>query len=151
MWGYQLKLNCLHGYFIFEENASGQISEYMSLTGLSLVKKNNYYTFQYLLDSPRYSLAGKNYLNLPATKTFEGNEWEVFEENGFIYDFTLNLLVPIQSVFKKTTIKVAGNRFISPGLILPGSITDDGSRVKGYSAWYSKERATWLYSEVSYV
>lgn len=146
-----MKLDCIHGYFIFNETKSGQISDFMSLTGLSLVKKDTYYTFEFLQNAKNYSLVGLPYLGVPATATFEGSIGEVFEENGFVYDFTLGLVRPILSIVQKTKISLAGNRYVSNGLILPGSITDGGDRVKGYSAWYSRERQTWNYTVVEYV
>ncbi len=146
-----MKIKCLHGYFIFEETKVGQISDFMSYSGLSLVPKDNYFTFEDLALAPDFSLAGKSYLGFTALETFAGRPWEVFEANGVIYDFTLGELVPILSVTQTTEIKLAGNRFISPGLILPGSLTDGGERVKDYAAWFSRETQKWLYSEVTYV
>lgn len=148
-----MKLDCIHGYFIFNETKSGQISNFMSLTGLSLVQKDTYYTFEALQDAKQYSLVASPYLGVPALVNFEGKPWEIFEENGFVYDFSLGLVRPILSIVQKTSVKQAGNTFWSPGLILPGSVTDDGRRVKGYSAWYSRDRAPngWRYTAVYYV
>lgn len=146
-----MKVDCIHGYFIFNETKSGQISNFMSYTGLSLVKKDTYYTFEFLEDAKNYSLAGLPYLGVTAIETFEGNIWDVFEANQIVYDFTMGIVKPILSVVQKTSISLAGNRFIANGLILPGSITDDGKRVKGYSAWYSREVRQWKYTAVYYV
>lgn len=118
-----MKLDCIHGYFIFNETKSGQISDFMSLTGLTLVKKDTYYTFEFLQDAKKHSLAGLPYLGIPAITTFEGNIWDVFEANEFVYDFTLDLVRPILSVVQKTKISLAGNRFVSNGLILPGFLS----------------------------
>lgn len=146
-----MRLDCKHGFFIFQETKAGQISDYMSLSGATLVEKDNYYTFEALKDAPKYSLTGKPYLGIPAVATFEGNPWEVFEENEFVYDFTTGLVRPLISIVQRVSIAVAGNKFISNGLILPGSFTDAGKRITGYSAWYSRDRLTWNYSAVYYV
>lgn len=146
-----MKLRCMHGFFIFEEVKVGEVSAFASYTGLLLAPKGPYFTFEALANAPDYSIKGKALLGFTATKTFAGNPWEVFEANGVIYDFTSGTLKPIGSITQKTKINLAGNRFTSPGLILPGSVTDDGKRVKDYAAHFSKERLTWLYSEVSYV
>lgn len=146
-----MKLECKHGYFMFSESKSGQISDWMSSTGATLVSVDNYYTFEALELAKKYSIATSPYLGVPAIETFEGEIWEVFEENGFVYNLSTGLVVPISTVVQKISLKVAGNKFISNGLILPGSITDDGSRVKGYSAWYSRDRLTWNYSRIDYV
>lgn len=146
-----MRVRCLHGYFIFDEMRQGQISDFMNLTGLSLVSKDNYYTFEGLEDAPEYSLLGKNYLNLPAVALYEGKPWEVFEANEFVFDFTTGLLVPIVSITRLVEIKQAGNLFVTNGLIQPGSLTKEGKRVKDYAAWFSRDRLTWHYSEVTYV
>lgn len=146
-----MRVRCLHGYFIFDEMRQGQISDFMNLTGLSLVPKDNHYTFEGLEDAPEHSLIGKTLLNLPAIALFEGKPWEVFEANEVVFDFTTGLLVPITSVARIIEIKQAGNMFITNGLILPGSLTAEGKRVKDYAAWFSRDRLTWHYSEVAYV
>lgn len=148
-----MRIDCLHGYFKFTETKSGQISDYVSLTGAKLVSKENYFTFDYIKEAPLYSLAAKPYLGVPAIKTFEGYPWEVFEANGLIFDFQLNIVRPILTVVNRVKIQAAGQYYVSNGLILPGSITDDGKRVKGYSAWHSRQRSVsaWHYAEVQFV
>ncbi len=146
-----MRLRCLHGYFIFEAQQLGQVSDFMSYTGFPLVSKGNHYTFEALEDAPEYSLAGLDLLGIPALETFEGKPWEVFEANGFVYNFLIDQVVPIESVTRVVSIEQAGNRYISNGLILPGSVTRNGDRVKGYEGWFSRDRLTWLYSEVDFV
>lgn len=145
-----MKVKCLHGYFIFEELRAGQVSEFISYLGISLVPKDNYYTFDFIKNIPDYSIEGVSFLNLSASKTFEGKPWEIFEANNFIYDFNLNQLRLISTVTLQTKVLIAGNRFISQGLIMPGSTTQNG-RVKNYSAWYSRDTQRWLYTEVDFV
>lgn len=145
-----MRVRCLHGYFIFDETRSGQLSEFMSLTeGYELTRVGDRYIFSDLEEAPRYSLKNGELLNTVATVNFEGEPWEVFEANGLVYNFETGLLVPITSITQTISIDVAGNRYISNGLILPGSITADGDRVKDYSAWLTRGR--WYYSEVSLV
>lgn len=145
-----MRIKCIHGYFIFSESQAGQVSDFMSLTGLELVSQGDEYTFADLANAPKYSLAGKSYLGIPAIETFEGEPWEIFEANSWVYDFSRGLVVPIASITQTTTLKLAGNRYVSPGLLLPGSITEDG-RVRDYSAWFSLQTGRYLYSEVGYV
>jgi len=123
----------------------------MSLTGLSLVKWRDAYTFEAIVEAPDFSIIGSPVLGVPATVTHEGEPWEVFEENGLVYDFGKGLVLPINSIAQTVKIGLAGNRFISNGLILPGSLTVDGKRVKDYSAWFSRDTLRWLYSAVEYV
>lgn len=147
-----MRVKCLHGYFLFEETKVGQVSDFMSRTGLSLVPVGTRYTFEALVDAPKYSLAGKALLGgFTAIETFEGEPWEVFEANGVIFDFGTDTVKPITAITQRTSVKLAGNRFVSPGLILPGTLTEEGKRVRDYAAWFSRDRLTWLYSEVGYV
>lgn len=146
-----MKVKCLHGFFIFEDTAQGQISDFMSYTGLEIEKKGNYFTFSDLINAPDFSIKNKSYLNETAIKTFEGNPWDVFEQNEFIYDFTSGLIKPITSIVNTVTINHSGNKFVTNGLILPGSLTAEGERVKDFSAWYSRQTLRWIYDEVVYV
>ena len=145
-----MKARCLHGFFIFEETKAGQVSDFMSYTGLILVPRGTYFTFEFLKDAPNYSIEGESYLGFTAIKTFAGEPWEVMKANGIIYDFSTGVLKPLLSVTQLVSIKTAGHRYISNGLILPGSLTDAGMRVTDYAAHYSKETLRWLYSEVTY-
>jgi hypothetical protein len=146
-----LKIKCLHGFFIFEESRAGEISDFIQLVQFDLVPWENHFTFADLVAAPEYSLVGKSYLGTPAVATYAGRPWEVMEANGFVYNFNSGLLVPIDSITSLVTISQAGNHFVSPGLIMPGSITDDGSRVKDYAAWFSVENFRFKYSEVTFV
>ncbi len=146
-----MRIKCLHGYFIFKETRVGQISDFIRYSGLSLVPKLDYFTFETLEPCPEYTLSCKDFLGAAATKTVEGKPWELFKENGVVYDFTKDILVPILSVAKVTEIRPAGEKLLSPGLILPGSVTVDGDRVMNYSAWFSMTRLSFQYSEVTYV
>lgn len=146
-----MKLKCLHGFFIFEETKVGQVSDFMSLTGLTLVPWRNAFTFEDIVDAPDYSIVGQDLLGAPATVTYEGEPWEVFEENGLVYNFNTGLMVPIVSVTQTTTLYTSGNRFVSPGLILPGSRVQNTGQIRDYSAFYSRDTQRWLYSEVTYV
>jgi hypothetical protein len=139
----------LHGYFVFEEQRAGEVSDFMRLFEVDLVRKDHYFTFEDLEDAPDYSIAGAPLLNTVAIATFAGLPWEVFEQNELVYDFTTGLLVPLLSITRIVSLKAAGNYFVSPGLILPGSLTDEGTRVTAYASWFSFDTMKFKYSEVS--
>lgn len=145
-----MKIKCLHGYFIFEETAVGQLSRFMSLYGFSIVQVGEYYTFEQLSLAKKYSIKGNTYLGATAIKTFEGDPWKVMRENSLIYNFNTGKVVPITSVSQAVQIQTGANYKLSNGLILPGSLTAEGSRVKEYSAWYLFDSAKFRYTEVSY-
>jgi hypothetical protein len=147
-----MKIRSLHGFFIFEEASIGDLSRFSSLYGLSLAPWGaNSYTFEALSGAPDYSLAGLPYLSAPTTKTYEGEPWEVMRENGLVFNFNTGLVQPMASIFQAFRISSAGGYFISPGLILPGSVRADGKRVTDYAAWYQFSSGRFKYSEVSFV
>lgn len=122
----------------------------MSLFGLEIERNGDHFTFSDLVDAPDYSIAGGAFFGIPTTKTFEGPPWEVMRQNRLVYDFSRGLVVPIDSVLQPVTLASAGHYFLSTGMILPGSVTDDGSRVTDYAAFYNSDRASFKYSEVDY-
>lgn len=145
-----MEIKCLHGFFKFTEHAEGEISQFASLFDLDLVLQDDYFTFDSLSEAPRYSIAGSTYLGAPATETFEGDPWQVMKQNELVYDFLNDVVVPIATIIQSVTLDLIDYYYLSNGLMLPGSVTDDGFRVTDYSAWYSFDEATFKYSEVEY-
>ncbi len=144
-------VKCLHGYFIIRESKPGDVSKFMSLfPDADLVSKDDYFTFDLLSEAETYSLVGAPYLGIPAIVTYEGTPWEVMRANGIIYDFTLGIAKLISTVTNVTNVSRAANYYLSSGLIVPGSLKDDGTRVKDYSAWFSLDKLNYKYTELSY-
>lgn len=146
-----MRINCINGYFIFEESRAGEASDFVSLFGLELESKGNQFIFSDLADAPDFSIEGAPYLDTVATKTFAGKPWEIFEANKFVYNYDLGLLVPSESIDDIVTINPGGNFFVSDGLIMPGSLTDSGDEISGYRCWFTTDTMKFKYSEVSYV
>lgn len=151
-WGSaKMQIRCIHGYFIFREHRVGELSDFVSMTGLRLVSKEDYFTFEALENAPDYTIEGAKVLGATAIKTFEGRPWEVFEANALVYDFIHNKVVPISQVTQKFNIKTALNKFVTSGLILPGSIAQDGRKVRDFQCWTPLDRINFQYSEVRFV
>lgn len=142
-----MKVRCVHGYFFFEESSTGQLSDFMNRFGLSIVPNGDHFTFEFLKDAPTYSIKGNTYLGALATKTFEGTPWDIMRENKLVYNFQTGMVVSLLSVTTITPLYNSGRYYFSNGLILPGSLTDEGLRVTDYSARYSELR--FKYSEVT--
>ncbi len=145
-----MRVECIHGYFKFQEISSGELSRFSSLFGLDLARSGDHFTFADLVEAPNYSLVGGTFLETPTTATFEGNPWDVMRENGLIYNFSSGLVVPILSIVQPVKVSDAGNFFVSTGMLMPGSVTEDGSRVTDYSAAFQFDRLNFKYSEISY-
>lgn len=143
-----MKINCIHGYYIFEETESEQVSDFSDRFGFDISRSEDHFTFFELVDAPDFSIEGGTYLGCPVTKTFEGRPWEVMRANEIVYDFILKKVVPIQSIVRSVKIQVSGGFYYSNGIILAGSVREDGSRVTDYAAFYEPTRAGFEYSEV---
>ena len=147
-----MRVKCSHGYFVLSETAVGQAVDFGTLYSQSVVPRSNgdQFTFEPLSALPDHVLFGAPYLNQVATKTYAGKPWEIMRANGWVYDLVNGILVPVTSVTTETPVYSAGNRFVAPGLIQPGSKVGS-QRILGYTAWFSRQRRSWLYSEVDYV
>jgi hypothetical protein len=145
-----VKIECRHGYFFFHETKAGEISRFMSYyQGLDIVPIEDRFTFSFLKAAPNYSLKGAKYLGALSSVTIADVPSEVMRANKLVYNFQTGLVVPIAQIITRTQITEAGNYFVSPGLILPGSLTDRGKRVTDYAAWYSFRDGQFEYSEVT--
>jgi hypothetical protein len=146
-----MRIYCRHGYFLFEETEPGDMGRFSSVYDVDLVKVDHYYTFETLSEAEKYSLAGKMYLNLPALETFEGEPWEVFEQNGFVYSIELDIIQPVESV--TTMIKIAASDFyyVSRALIQPGSLLQTGQKVVDYNAWFDWRSSVYRYTELGFL
>jgi hypothetical protein len=145
-----MKIFCRHGYFVFEETHAGQISRFMSLFGLEIESTGDHFTFSSLLDAPDYSLAGGTFFGAPTTEVFAGHPWEIMRVNDLVYNFSLDAVVPIQTVTQVAKVRSAANYFLSDGMLLPGSVMEDGSRVKDYAAFFYFDEMQFKYSELFY-
>lgn len=143
-----MRVECIHGYFKFFETRPGQISEFVSRYGLDISRSDDHFTFESLVEAPDFSLPGGEFLGAATTAAFEGKPWEVMRANSLVYDFTKDLVVPIASIIRPAKLSLSGKFYVSDGMILPGSVTEDGSRVKDYAAFY--ENLTFRYSEVGH-
>ena len=147
--GAGLKIQCTHGYFKFEETEAGQISRFMSQFDLEIERSGDHFTFAALADAPDYALLGGTYLGAPVTQTIEGAPWEIFRANRLVYNFSLGIVQPIDLILKAVSLERSGFFFLAPGMILPGSVTEDGSRVTDYSATFEGSKR-FKYSEVDF-
>lgn len=141
-----MRIDCLHGYYKFSETDPGQLSKFASLFGLELERSGDHFTFADLVDAPTHSLTGGTFLGAPTLFAMEGPPWEVMRKNKLVYDFAKGLVVPSLAILTVCEFVQAGFTFVSNGMILAGSVTEDGSRVTDYSAFY--DRGLFRYSEM---
>lgn len=146
-----MRIRCLHGYFKIDEMDQGQISNFMSRFGFSIVPKDDFFTFSAIQDAPDYTIKGQTILGVTAIKTFEGTPQDVFRQNTIVYDFNDGTVKLLSTVTQQIEIVKAGGMYLSNGLILPGSLTKDGLRVTDYTCYTNKSSSRWHYTEVKFV
>lgn len=94
-----MRIVCRHGHYAFYPYASAELARFCTKYDTELFPEEDYYTFEELLEAPRYSLAGLLWLDLPAVETFEGRHaWDVMRQNGFVLSLTTKLIVPKLSI-----------------------------------------------------
>lgn len=123
-----------HGFFKFFPTDATQVAQFERIFGIKLFKERDYFTFEELLDLPRWSIAGAMYGNLPAVATFEGREpSDVLRANQFVYSVSTKLLVPALTVISTATLNKTLDYIVSPRVFLqPGVRIQTGQRVLGY-------------------
>lgn len=143
-----LRIESRHGYFVFEEDKSGEMSNFMDRYGIEIERDGPLFTFADLVGAPDFSLVGGTFLGCPTTVAFEGDPWEVMRENNLVYNVAIGLVVPMLTITDRVSLIEVGNFYLADGMIQPGSITDGGLRVTDYSAFFSWDRLDFKYSEV---
>lgn len=143
-----MRIECRHGYFKFKETRVGELANFVNTFGFAISLSGDHFTFDSLVDAPKYSIEGQKYLGAMATKTFEGEPGEILRANNLIYNFVEDEVVLKSTITNFVEINNVGGYFVSTGFILPGSVTDDGSRVTDYLAWYLPSLNRFYYSEV---
>ena len=145
-----MRVRCIHGYFIFNETSPGDVARFKDRYGLTLVAKDDYFTFEQLKDAPDYSFEGEKYLDADSIETFEGNPWDVMRENEIVYDFNTGVVKPIASVVSSANLQMAGSYWIAPGLVLPGATDKNNRRVSDYNCFIIWETNSFRYTQVKY-
>ncbi len=148
--GFTLKINCVHGFITIEEMNPGEVSRFMNIfEGFEIVPlSGGLFTLADLLDVPDYSIKGADLLTLKASVTIAAEPGEVMRANEIVYDFNAGTFKKITAIKATAEIIEAQDYYLSPGLILPGSLTDEGSRVTDYAARYLFSEAQFKYSSI---
>jgi len=147
-----MRVICRHGHFAFYPRDEKDISLFASYNELELVRVGDYFTFESISEAPDFSLEGLAYLNLTASETYEGNPWEIFRENNFVYDLANDEIKLKTQVSNSVKLPQTGPFYCPPVfLIQPGSILADGNRVMSYDAEFDQESYQLKVREFAYV
>lgn len=147
-----MRVLCRHGHFAFYPSKTSDIARFSNYFDEELVRDGDFYTFPLLKQAPRYSIAGKPYLTLPALKTYEGRApWDVLRENGFVYHILSGLLVPKASITILINPPLAGFYFLAQSpLIQPGSRNTLGQQILSYDGEFFQDTVQLKVREFSY-
>lgn len=133
-----MRVICEHGYYKFYPRNEIEVSKLCQFYGVELFRKDDYYTFEALLDLPSFSLKGHDFGNLIALENFEGAPWEVMRANGFVYSLSAKALVLASSItlaFESVLSEFFS--IVDTPLIQSGAVTSLGSRVLSFDAEFS--------------
>jgi hypothetical protein len=148
-----VKISCLHGYYEFIEEKSGEVARFQNLWKLNLKSLKSYYgihyTFSDLIDVPKISVEGINFMGNEASVTHEGKPWVLFEKNALVYDFTVGRVRPIREIDNRVKIGQAGFYYVSDGLMLAGSRSEFGI-VTDYYCTFLWDSLSFQYSWIGY-
>lgn len=142
-----------HGHFAFFPVKAEDMARFSNYFGQDFVRDGDFYTFPLLKEAPRYSLAAKLYLNLPALTTYEGRgPWEVMRENDFVYNVATGLLVPKLAITGVLTLPLADTFFLCPTpLLQPGTRDVSGQQILSYDGEFNLNTFQLKILEISYV
>ena len=142
-------VRCRHGFLEYRPQRSTDLKRFERLQRVKLVPEKDYFTFEGLVNLPRYSLQGSPYKNLIGVVNYEGRDAaEVMRENGFVYHYATKLLILKELVLTTANIPATQDRSIAPScFIQPGAVLQNGKRLVGYEGEIDLEvQRLYLYS-----
>jgi hypothetical protein len=122
-----MRVECEHGYFRFYPAYSDEVFDFMNYFKETLEWEGRFYTFPVLRTAKNYSLVGKAYSGITATKTFEGDPAKVFRQNSFVYNVRIQSVVALSSISKSIELVPSNGEMLAPSsLVQPGSMAGKG-------------------------
>ncbi len=122
-----MKISCEHGYYSFWPQKEEDLFLFTNYLGITLVKKDDYYTYPLLADLPNYVILPSLYGLFPSDKTFEGTPKEIMKELGLVYNIATGTLVKKEAItISGDLIKLARNWMSERSMIQSGMILGSG-------------------------
>jgi hypothetical protein len=140
-----MRVLCRHGHYALYPRRASDAARYCQFFDTELERVEDFYTFPELVAAEHFSIAGREYLGLQATVTFEGRPWDVMRENGFVFDVSNRKLVLLGSVSLRVELPLSNHFYIAPPLVQPGSRDRSGRRILSYDGEYADGEFTRLY------
>lgn len=140
-----MRVLCRHGHLAFYPRRASDVARYIRFFETEMERLEDFYTFPELVEAEHFSIAGRSYLGLVATVTFEGRPWDVMRENGFVFDVTKRKLVRLASVSLTVELPLSDHYYIAPPLVQPGSRDRSGRKILSYDGEYADGEFTRLY------
>ena len=141
----------VHGYFYFYEEVAGEVARFNSLyrQDLTLTDKGHY-TFNKLVDFPRYAIKGQSFDGFNINTTFSGEPHDIFKANKMVYDFLEGTFRHIDTVGVLIDIKKSKSFYFYKGLITTGSYFRGNEKIIGYLCFFSPISLQFSYSGFFY-
>lgn len=132
-----MRISCEHGYYSFWPDREEDLFLFTNYLGITLVKKDNYYTYPILADLPNYTIIPKIFGLFPSDKTFEGTPKEIMKELGLVYNLSTGTLVKKEAiVLSGKLIPLARNWMSERSMIQAGMILGSG-RILSYDGIFN--------------
>jgi len=128
-----MRVICRHGHFSFYPQYPDELARFAVLIGRTLVRKDDYYTFEELAELEKYSINGTLNGSMVSTVTYEGQPWEVMKENNMVYSLEFGFIVSKTAILSMVKLTEVGSYWIANvPLIQPGSLNYLGLRIMSY-------------------
>lgn len=146
-----MRVLCRNGHFAFYPKNESEVFRFSSFFGETLERDGDFYTFKFLKEAPKYSIKGAPYLGVTATKTFEGEPWEIMRENNLVYSLAAKIAVLKTTILLVINPQNAEGFFLAESpLIQPASLGPNGQRLTSYDAEYIGDTSQLRVFEVEY-
>lgn len=143
-----MKIECLNGYYKFYPTSPYQLTLMQSLLKRQLVKKEDFFTFQALLEVEDYSIEN-TVLSSGAvySKTFASSPEEVLFINKLTYDLESDKILPSDIIQHNNTYGIDQFKLGSKYLIQAYSKIEN-KKVISFSGYYNFDEGFFSYDKV---
>lgn len=146
-----MRILCRHGHIAFYPRHASDVARFTQYFGIILERSEDFYTFPTLVDAPRFTIKGTNYLGLVATVTYEGHPWEIMRENGLVYNVNRETLSLKGAITTQIALPLQSFCYLSQvPLVQPGSRNSLGNQILSYDGEYNVDNFLLKITEFAY-
>lgn len=145
-----MRIDCDHGYFRIYPEKTTDVFNFQSVLSKELTQVGHWFTFKALGSLPWYSIEGNSYGGAAAIVTYSGYPWDVMRANGFVYNLSSDVTVPISSISRSVLLAEGSGEILSPVPVLQPGWNVRGAKITGYYGWLDVDIMRLILSRVYY-